>query len=349
VRGYSDHVCICVLSVAATITLLAGCTGSSPVAPNPAPLQGRVRSTLGHSAVNPFGALNIDDAVGHNTKGFYACPATGPIEYLSEATDSVVSVYAGKFAGQAPCGQMAGGLNGADGLYVDPKTHDLYVANSNRYNIFVYHRGQTTPYNVYTDPTGQIVVDVTVAEDGTVIASNEVDVHAAEYGSLSTWHGGPNGGTFVGNFPMKDPEFGWFLTARENGVVYFDEVHGSPLWFVSCPAGACGVQTRVRGASFHQANGLATDASGDLLVTEAGCCLGGPGRADTFELPNLSPSTFALAGNPAGMAINKLNSHWFVADPYNNDAAEYTYPNGRLIGTVPGIPYGSVFGIAVDP
>ena len=64
---------------------------------------------------------------------------------------------------------------------------------------------------------------------------------------------------------------------------------------------------------------------------------------------NPTPVSFPLIGEPTGMAINKLDHHWFVADARNDNAAEYSYPRGKLIGTVPGNPNGIPQGVAVDP
>jgi hypothetical protein len=89
---------------------------------------------------------------------------------------------------------------------------------------------------------------------------------------------------------------------------------------------------------------MAIDPTGDVLVSDAA-----PGAADTFELPNANPSAFPLAGSPMGMAINARDRHWFVADARNNLAAEYSYPDGALIGTVTGNAGGQTNGIAVDP
>jgi hypothetical protein len=89
---------------------------------------------------------------------------------------------------------------------------------------------------------------------------------------------------------------------------------------------------------------MAFDAKGDLLVNDAAAA-----TANTFSLPNPNPKTFTLAGRPIGMAINELDHHWFVADAMTNDAAEYLYPGGKLVGTVPGNPGGEESGIAIDP
>jgi hypothetical protein len=338
------------LSAAAAIALLAGCSGgSSAIAPMPASPQYDAHSSMGRvpAVMGLMGMLKVNADSGQHFKSYYSCPAKGPIKYVSDYNNSVIDVYVGKFAGQAPCGRITSGLGAPWGLYVKTDTHDLYVANDFGHDILVFHRGQTKAYNTYTDPTSQDPVDVTVAKDGTVIASNLVQTAFLENGSISTWIGGPNGGTFVGNFAMANGGEGEFVTVQKNGTVYYDDLVGrtnlGALWFVSCPAGACGAQTQVAGVSFNFPGGLAFDDTNDLLANN------GFGQAETFELPNPNPKTFPVGGIPTGMAINDLDHHWFVADAANNDAAEYLYPSGALVGTVPGNPGGGTFGIAVDP
>jgi hypothetical protein len=193
--------------------------------------------------------------------------------------------------------------------------------------------------------------DVTVAKDGTVIASNLIQPNGNENGSISTWIGGANGGTFVGNFPMTNDSEGLFLTVQKNGTVYYNDIDTASgkgvLWSVSCPAGACGTETQVAGVTFTFPFGMGSDDTQDLLVNDLNAA--GGGFADTFELPNPTPNTFPLLGVPVGMAINPLDHHWFVADAMDDDAAEYAYPGGALIGTVPGNAGGDLVGIALDP
>ena len=315
------------LIAASAIAFLAGCSGSaiSSVAPQTASLQHTVR----HFA------------------SFYTCPANGPIKYVADFNNNLVDVFAGKFAGQAPCGQITSVLKSPWGIFVEPRTHDLYVANYAAHDIVVFHRGQTSPYNTYTDPTFQDPVDVAVAKDGTVIASNQLRPNFPTVGSLSTWIGGPNGGTFVGNFKMSPGSEGLYVTVQRDGTVYFDDLvstqfNSDALWYVSCPAGACGTQTQVSGVSFSSAGGVASDDSEDVLAISGGF-------AETFELPNPNPKSIPLTGLPVGMAINALDHHLFVTDAMNDVADEYSYPDGALIGTVPGNAGGGLFGIAVDP
>jgi hypothetical protein len=326
------------------IVTLAACSDGSGMAPK---LAGRdaVRQDM-------FGITRSEYSTSHPRHHFvsnYACAATGSLKYVSDARNNVINIYVGKFAGQAPCGQIANsGLNVPAGLYVQDATHDLYVANNHGLNVLVFHRGQTSPYNTYTDPSGQFVLDVTTSPDGTVVATNVFQKNGNEFGSVSTWIGGSNGGTFVGNFPMTNASLGTFVTSRKSGKIYFDDIDKSnglgAIWSMSCPAGACGVQTQVTGVSLQYPGGMAVDSTGDLLVSDQTAL-----TADTFELPNPKPSTFPLTGYPECVAIDKHNRHWFVSDGANNIASEYTYPSGSLVGTVPGNPGGSTSGIAVDP
>ena len=343
------------LSAAASIALFAGCSGGAPSSFAPRPQSptigvpvfgGRISAALDLAGPRAF-----ESRFGQWNRSFFACPATGPIKYVSDGlfSHSVVNIYVGRFAGQAPCGQITSGLASPNGLFVQPGTHDLYVANFFNNSIRVFHRGQTTPYNTYINPHAPPGVpnDVAVAKDGTVIVTYLGGVNH-ELGGLATWIGGPNGGTFVGNFPMARDAIGEFLIVKENGTIYFDTGNNTGpggLWSVSCPAGACGTQKQVSGVSFsNEPAGMAVDATGDILMVDSD-----NGTAETFELPNPSPSTFPVAGTPLGMAINRLDHHMFVVDSRQNRAWEYSYPSGTIIGTVPGNPGGIDSGIAVDP
>ena len=341
------------LSAAAAIALLTACSGGSAIAPKTAPPQAGARFLRGRVplAISPLAQLEFSARIGTRTSHHnfipYSCPAKGPIKYVSDTPGTIIYIYTGKFAGQAPCGQITSGLLEPQGLYVKTSTHDLYVANTGYFNVLVFHRGQTTAYNAYTDPTGQYPVDVTMAHDGTVIASNIISQVGGNGGSISTWIGGPNGGTFVGNFPMTNDMEGLYITVQKNGTVYYNDIDNSylgALWSLSCPAGACGAQTQVAGVSFGFPGGMGSDETDDLLaVDQTGF------TADTFELPNPKPSTFPLIDGPVGMAINQLDHHWITTHSFNCTAAEYIYPSGKLVGTVPSPACGILEGVAIDP
>jgi predicted secreted protein len=315
-----------IVLAASTIGLFAGCSNN------------------GSSAPLPIEHAFSDGGTRHIVVSFDSCPASGPIKYVSGAGGQIVYIFAGKFAGQAPCGQI-GGFSQPLGMFV-AKNHDLYVANVGGGDILVFHRGQTTPYNTYTDPTAEYPWDVAVTKDGTVVATNIYAQNTEEkLGSLSTWIAGPNGGTFVGNFKMTTADEGGYIAVRDDGTIFYDQLNANifkgQVWKVKCPAGACGTENPVSIGFFNTVGGLAFDATGDLLVTDAH-----PGTAYTFELPNPNPKTFPLNGTPNGMAINAADHHWYVANQLDDYAAEYSYPGGTLIGTV---EVSSPDGVAVDP
>jgi hypothetical protein len=340
-------------TVAAISILVAGCSGGSTIAPKPAILNASAR-LLGRNDV--FGQIAFDRLIHargiRQFQSFDSCPATGPIKYVSDYYLGIVYFFVGKFSGQAPCGQIAFRFYGPTGLYVDRQTHDLYVGTGNlggRNIVMVFHRGQLVPYNQYQNTNFEVIMGVTMAKDGTVITSNELGYSGD---SISTWIGGPNGGTFVGNFQMAPGSQGGFITAQRDGTVYFEDLefpNTTVLWSVRCPAGACGAQTRVAFLSFQRPGGLASDASGDVLAVSSDFS-GNNSAALTLELPNPTPSSFPMSGSPFGMAINPLDHHMFVADIKGDFAAEYSYPSGALIGTVPaGTPGGGLIDIAIDP
>lgn len=336
--------------VAAVIAMTTGCTNAvvSSIPQRSGTTQGQaqfqfdsVPAALHRLSRSQLTVLRRRHFVSH-----FNCPFSGAFEYVSDEFNNVIDVYVGKFAGQAPCGLIASSLLSApSGMHVDLTTHDLYVANWGASDVLVFHKGATTPYNTYTDPTGQNPNDVTMAKDGTVIVSNEESISGKERGSLSTWKSGSNGGTFVGNFPMTDSDFGLFITHASNGKVYFNDVDSrtgiGALWKVSCPLGACGVQTQLAGVSFGDPGGIDFDDTGDLIANDSI-----RSTADTFELPNPKPSTRVMPCCPLGVALDALHQHWF--DTSLSYTAEYSYPDFAAIGTVPS-QNGAMFGIAIDP
>jgi hypothetical protein len=90
--------------------------------------------------------------------------------------------------------------------------------------------------------------------------------------------------------------------------------------------------------------GLAIDSGGDLRLAE-----GATDQAATVEFPRMHARMFPLMDAATGIAINEFEHHWFVADGLNDQAEEYLYPGGTLIGVVAGNSGGGIFGVAVDP
>src|SRR4029077_20491423 len=131
-------VCIFVLSRAAfaatVVALLAACAASTAVAPQP-----ESSRTMAYAATervpsypNALRRLDVKPRAAHHVSPFDDCPATGQLEYVTYATSQAneITIFAGTFAGQAPCGQITAGLIYPRGLFVEHSTGDLYVADA---------------------------------------------------------------------------------------------------------------------------------------------------------------------------------------------------------------------------
>ena len=294
------------------------------------------------AAVSPLGMLKITMNTGIHFASFDSCPATGTIEYISDFNNSVINIYAGNFAGQAPCGQITG-LTNPQGLFV--RKGNLYVANTAGGNILVFQRGGTTPIQTLTDPGVEYPVDVTVARDGTVIASNIFQPNGLQAGSISTWN---STGTFVGNFPMINDLEGLYVTVQKSGKMYFNDIDLTSIegltWTGRCPAGVCGAFTST-GAQSGFPGGLRSADNEDVVqIDQHG------NTVNTYEsIPNgRTKCSIIGAADASADDISKSEHHLFYADSVSNIAGEIGYPTCAAIGTVQGNPLGAPMGAAVD-
>ena len=338
------------LCAALALALLVACSTGSTIAPKPSAPQSHIRSQMSRIpiALSPIGLLKVHLGAGRRFRSFDHCPTTGDIEYISDFTNNVINIYSGKFVGQSPCGQLSGhGITLPQGVFVRHHSHDLYVANTGGLNVLVFHRGANTPYKTLADPSGQYPADVTVASDGTVIASNLYDQLGSENGSISTWTGN---GTFVGNFPMVDDILGAFVTVQKNGTLYFNDVDlasgAGLLWTGACPLGACGTFTST-GATTVYPGGLRSADFEDVVQIDQQASLGG--ALITYEhFPNGNSCALG-GGEPDGMDINRSQHDVFYADAINDVGVEVRYPSCKPVGTVPGNLGGLLVGVALDP
>jgi DNA-binding beta-propeller fold protein YncE len=342
------------LGAAAIVAMLTACSNSSAPAPTFA-----TQRAIGGSAIGTLDRVGIESTSHRQVQGFYSCPRQGKIEYISDDYTSSIYVFTGKFAGQAPCGLITKGLVRPWGLFVDRKSHDLYVANSYKHDVLVFHRGALQRYNEYyhKDTTGtQHPTDVAVAKDGTLLVST-FETHGGpegiQWGSVDTWLRGPRGGTFVNEVQIGDSFGGGPITVDKTGVAYFafptfngDEQN---IWSISCPAGVCGNPVElVPYATNIYYTGLRFDNNAGALLA---VCRGQGGflnvTLDTFTFPNPNPTILQLGGGyPEGMAIDPGDNHIFVAN-LDIGNVEFAYPSGQMVGSVQGVR--APIGVAVDP
>jgi hypothetical protein len=337
-----------VLSSVAALALLAGCSNGSAVAPTSAAIQGhRYLAMSGRipSVLNPIGMLRLNHTGTPSHKvSFDTCPATGPIVYVSDLNNSIINIYKVPFASQTPCGQLtaSSGLVNPIGMIV--RHHDLFVANASGFDVFAFHRGETMPYITYTDPTcgGELPDDVAVSNDNYVFATNANSFGCN--GSLSIWH--KQSGILVGNIPNPVGAASLFLTIQKDGTLYYTD--SSPaLYRGSCAGGVCGAFTNT-GATFAFPGGIRSADDEDVVLDDQSAP--GGGALLTYEPPDFSsPGVCTIRGSdPVGFDISRRQQQAFVADAGLNKVLEVSYPDCKLIGTVPGNAGGLLVGVAKD-
>ena len=339
------------LGAAAAIALLTACSGTLAVAPKPSAPQGHILSMMrpGTSVLNPIAMLKLVRKAGYHGRSFNSCPALGHLEYVSDAGDNTVNIFAGTFGGQAPCGIITGFTN-PQGMIV--RHHNLFVANTGGEDVEAFHRGATSPYRTYTDPTcgGEFPTDVTVSGDNVVLAA-DIMGNTCSGGAISTWS--KSTGRLIGNFPNGAGANTYFLTIQKTKTVYYDD-NLPELAVGSCPAGVCGSFSNT-GASFNFPGGVRSyDLEGEEAVVLDDQHGAGGGTATLYNPPSFGSGTVCPlgGGDPVGIDLNVQLSNLFYADA-DGSAVEFTAPyfggptchfRGRVT-TSGGLPVG----IAVDP
>ncbi|HEY5095375.1 MAG TPA: hypothetical protein VII69_09690 [Candidatus Eremiobacteraceae bacterium] len=339
------------LSAAAALALLAGCSSGSAIAPIGSALQGHhsvMNSGRIPAAVSPSTLLKVQQFGTHpnNKVGFNACPAAGTLIYMSDFNLGVVNIYkGGNTSPLVLCGQLTG-LANPQGMIV--KAGNLYVANTGGLDVLAFHRGATTPFITYTDPScsGQFTVDVTVSSDNIVYASN-IFGGSCE-GSISAWN--KNSGALIGNMQNPDGNETFFLTIQNNGTMYYDDPTG--LFKQTCTAGSCNSNSNT-GATFTFPGGVRSEDGEDLALDDQG------NGSTTGPVTTFEPPAFGSGGvcNHAGtddvsFDVNHSQHHMFLADAGLDQLTELKYtnttgacaPKGSIAGNTSGLP----IGVAVD-
>jgi hypothetical protein len=329
------------LAIATALVVLAGCTGGPAFAPKPTTPQDHMRWLMSNpNLVSPSAPRDVHVG-GQRYKSYDACPGTGAIEYFVDATNSVINIYAGKLAGQGPCGQIAHvALLNPQGIVVD-KQHNLFVANTGNANVLAFHRGKTSPFRTYTDTTNgsQFPVDVAVSDDGVVFATNIFSPNTG-IGSISTFN--KSTGALIGNYQNPNSGADYFITVQKNGTVYWDD-NGPTLWTGSCALGVCGAFTAT-GASFAFPGGIKSADGEDVVLLDQSAQAGSV--LTTYEPPDFSSGvscTIAKGQAVAMFDIDKRDRHLFFGGA--SGGVELKYPSCVLVGHV----NGTFGGVAVDP
>ena len=340
--------------LAALVLILSG--GCSGGASNPA-IAPTASLARGHDSqsVTTNGLIRVLGMFSHPKSGyrgasFNSCPAKGQIEYVSDFHDLTVSIFAGDFAGQSPCGILTGFTQPA-GLFV--RSGNLYVADDLGQKVFAFHRGASAPFMTYHDPNcgGERELAVAISNDGFLYAASLGQMQTC-LGSISAWN--RSSGALIGNYPFPNQSYPRFLSFQMNGTLYADDT--SRLFVTTCSNGRCGTfeDTGTAGSLHNGVRSIHNDA--DIVLAEA---YSPGGKLDTFTLPDFDEGPTGVCqfdlNSPLSIALNSSEHHVFVTDPVLGVASEQKYPSGGgnggpcgVIGTVETTGRLPV-GIAVDP
>ncbi|HEY1656688.1 MAG TPA: hypothetical protein VGF86_16405 [Candidatus Tumulicola sp.] len=327
-------------ALAATLAMVAGCSGASTPTPNvPAdasltayPL-GVVAGTTAHQH-SGFAPLARHVALAKVPKGT-------ALLYVSDSPGEAIDVFKQGGKNQSPIGTITS-LNRPAGITVDLQGN-LYVANESKigssYNVDVFAPGATAPTKVY-DTDLSSPTDVAVAKDGTVYVSN--------FNELSNgWVTVYPKGDASKEYRLSDFGGGAPLTLaldRKNDlyVMYDLNATGSSAVNEYRPGATTGTNLNL---VFHWGGGIQVDAKGNIVLAQqlqpSEINVYPPGQtqpAQSIQLPN-GDSPFEIALNHAGKAL-------FAADDTLMD--RIAYPSGNFKYTLAG-GFEEAAGVAVSP
>jgi hypothetical protein len=330
------------LVAATAVALLAGCSGGISQTPtSTGALSPQSRSIASKaSPAHPPGFVNV---AGVNA------PSGNQIIVADSANDTV-SVYGAH--GQLN-GLLTAGLNRPDGLATDA-AENLYVANTQDFNVLVYAKPYTSAPLTLNDP-GLYPTGVAVSQTGIVAVTNDV---ANPYG--------PGGvrfyakGSATACATVTDPNWhGMFFGAFDaSGNLFFDgdDSNGNSLYGeISGGCAATSVTTLSIGNTLYNPQAVQV-SNGKILILDQDYASFSP------VIYTYAPPSGGSLGSP--VATTKLSAGiemqnfamtkggrdlWIVHSDAAAGRIEYTYPGGRFVKSFNQSSLGTATGIAVNP
>ena len=327
------------LGLVAALTACSGSAFTTPSAPSQAPMQQTVGGEhvlrVGSQVIRYGGSIHYSARRGWISQ---ALPAS--IIYGASYDGGFVNIYALKGNNQAPVGQLTSGLVSPQGIVVD-SLHQVWVANTNAFNIEAFKRGATTPFRTLNDPN-YYPISLAVDGHGTVFAANAVSTTGPP-GNVTFWKKGqtnPSGTLTFSNFNTVT-NIG--VDARNNIYVSYVPTSGPPAVVVFKAGSSTGQQLNVLGSSLSD---ITFDTSKNLVMG-TGSALG------VWAPPYTSTPTRTIPAFGNEPTFNRSESKVYIA--YANNSSPkiegYNYLTGKLVDTITNgwtstaIPYG----VAIDP
>jgi len=325
---------------------LAAC--SSNGAPSITPALGGASSMIlasgEHLVRAGFHEVRFGGAVRHARAGRSWMDPAGKKQallYGSSYDGGFINIYKQKGTRQQPIGQLTSGLISPQGLFVD-KHHDLWVANTNAFNIVAFKRNATAPFLTLNDPD-YYPIAVVVDRHGKAFAAN-AQGSSGQPGTVTYWKKGDTDPTGTITIPGLQLALGIGIDASDNVYVSYIPTNGTPTVAVVAAGMTAGQPLGISGASIGD---IAFDAGKNLVMEDAFGSLGiwappydsGPART----LP-------AFGNEPT---LDKKQAEVWIANANFSDPMieSYDYSSGKQLDVITAgfndtaVPYG----VALDP
>jgi hypothetical protein len=246
-----------VLSVAALLLFVAGCSGGT----SQTPALSSAANSLGQAFAQQ-GTTLAPRALNTNRGFMQKIDAQTHLLYMSSwATSSVVEVLT---MSGLQVGQIENGLATPGGLFVDAKGN-LWVANIT--NVEVYPHGGLSPSKTLSDPTGP-PTDVTVCPNGTAYVADLYDTSNGNQSSIQVYAHGSTKPT--GNLTYPNDFRNPYLTCDAAGNVFVALLAGQSIGDGRVVEFPLGKQQGAKdlGIVLQDPSGIKPDNAGNLLVTD---------------------------------------------------------------------------------
>ncbi|MBV9333662.1 MAG: hypothetical protein JO146_06615 [Candidatus Eremiobacteraeota bacterium] len=328
--------------------LLAGCSGStSSVAPATQPAAKQFQGPAQRHSTLLLGLSRTRHApLATHSWMKHVNPKTSLL-YLSDAYANDVNIYDAAGSNQTPIGQITG-LNQPQGLWVNVN-QNLWLANTGAQALMEFHRGSVVPYRTVTDPNGY---------PAGICGNNN---KALTYGVDILANGGGYGNT-INVYAKNDTSPSQVLTDTNSEALYDCVVDKNGNLFVTLSnlTGYGEVDEFAKGSTtpvtlisnLIYPIGITIDKYGTLAVNDADanypyCC----SVIYLYDPPYTYGPAFSFETNGfiIETALDRTQTHLWMADTQNFDASEWSYPHGSFENATSnqGLQYPD--GIALSP
>ena len=262
--------------------------------------------------------------------------------YASSYDGGFINIYKERGNDQAPIGKLTTDLVSPQGMVVDAH-HQLWVANTNAFNVVAFKRGSTTPFTTLSDPN-YFPISVGVDSNGTVYAAN-AESSTGPPGNVTVWTKGntnPTGTLTYAGFMIV---LGVGVDSSNNVYVTYIPKSGPPAMVEFAAGTTTGQPVAIQDANVGD---MSFDKSGNMLLETLTNVLG------VWAPPYTSGPTRTIPafGNEPTLDRGQ-HTVWIAYANFSNPMVEgYDYTTGAQTDVITNgwTPNSAVpYGVALDP